>query len=85
MPEPAAAQQGVLPAPGAPRELELAPLVELGDTLHSWSTETAAMWRFTRNDSNTEGFHNKMELITRQAYGFCNFQNYRLQVRVLCG
>jgi len=33
----------------------------------------------------TEGFHNKMELINRQAYGFCNFENYRLRVKVLCG
>jgi transposase len=28
------------------------------------------MWRFTRNNGITEGFHNKMELINRQAYGF---------------
>ena len=33
----------------------------------------------------TEGFHNKMELINRQAYGFRNFENYRLRVKVLCG
>lgn len=32
----------------------------------------------------TEGFHNKMELTNRRAYGFCNFQNYRLRVKVLC-
>jgi len=32
----------------------------------------------------TEGFHNKMELISRQAYGFRNFENYRLRVKVLC-
>ena len=41
------------------------------------------MWRFTRNNGITEGFHNKM-LINRQAYGFRNFQNYRLRVKVLC-
>jgi transposase len=33
----------------------------------------------------TEGFHNKMETISRQAYGFRNFENYRLRVKVLCG
>jgi transposase len=38
------------------------------------------MWRFTRNNGITEGFHNKMELINRQAYSFRNFQNYRLRV-----
>jgi hypothetical protein len=32
----------------------------------------------------TEGFHNKMELISRQAYGFRNFENYRMRVKVLC-
>jgi transposase len=42
------------------------------------------MWRFTRNNGITEGFHNKMETTTRRAYGFRNFENYRLQVKVLC-
>jgi hypothetical protein len=32
----------------------------------------------------TEGFHTKMEVLQRQAYGFRNFQNYRLRVRVMC-
>jgi hypothetical protein len=36
-------------------------------------------------NSITEGFHNKMELLNRQAYGFRNFENYRLRVKVLCG
>ena len=52
--------------------------------LAAWSEKIAAMWRFTRNNGITEGFHNKMELISRQAYGFRNFQNYRLRVKVLC-
>jgi hypothetical protein len=30
------------------------------------------------------GFHNKMETISRQAYGFRNFENYRQRVQVLC-
>jgi transposase len=37
--------------------------------------------RFTRNNASTEGFHNKMEVLQRQAYGSRNFQNYRLRVR----
>jgi transposase len=61
------------------------PTVQLGQTLASWSQEIVAMWRFTRNNGITEGFHNKMELINRQAYGFRNFENYRLRVKVLCG
>ena len=36
----------------------------------AWSEEIVAMWRFTRNNGITEGFHNKMELINRQAYAF---------------
>ena len=57
----------------------------LGKTLESWSEEIVRMWRFTKSNGITEGFHNKMEMISRRAYGFRNFQNYRLRVRVLCG
>jgi hypothetical protein len=54
------------------------------------------MWRFGKNNSITEGFHNlpavaapqalqagKMEMISRRAFGFRNFDNYRLRVRVM--
>ncbi len=67
------------------RQAGLTQLVQLGHTLSAWSNEIVAMWRFTRNNGITEGFHNKMELINRQAYGFRNFENYRLRVKVLCG
>jgi transposase len=66
------------------RQSGLAQLVTLGDTLHAWSEEIARMWRFTRSNGITEGFHNKMETINRQAYGFRNFENYRQRVQVLC-
>lgn len=56
----------------------------LGKTLESWSREIVRMWRFTKSNGITEGFHNKMELISRRAYGFRNFENYRLRVRALC-
>jgi len=59
-------------------------LVTLGQTLASWASEIGAMWRFTRNNGITEGFHTKMEVLQRQAYGFRNFNNYRLRVKVLC-
>jgi transposase len=58
-----------------------APLMTLGETLYTWREEIACMWRFTRNNGITEGFHTKMEVLQRQAYGFRNFQNYRLRVR----
>jgi transposase len=77
----------VKPFLGAIDELlnsKLAPLVTLGETLRSWQEEIATMWRFTKNNGITEGFHNKMETLSRQAYGFKNFENYRTRVRVLC-
>jgi len=62
----------------------LAQLVQLGRTLSSWAVEIATMWRFTRNNGITEGFHTKMEVLQRQAFGFRNFNNYRLRVRIMC-
>lgn len=62
----------------------LTQLVQLGATLSSWATEVAMMWRFTRNNGITEGFHTKMEMLQRQAHGFRNFNNYRLRVRIMC-
>jgi transposase len=32
------------------------------------------MWRFTKSNGITEGFHRKMKLIQRRAYGFKNFE-----------
>jgi len=61
------------------------PLLQtLAATLESWQEEIVRMWRFTRNNGITEGFHTKMELIKRRAYGFKKFKNYRLRVIVLC-
>lgn len=57
----------------------------LSQTLRAWSEEIVRMWRFTRGNGITEGFHRKMKLIQRVAYGFRNFQNYRLRVIALCG
>ncbi|HVT13113.1 MAG TPA: transposase [Fimbriimonadaceae bacterium] len=64
-------------------DCKLAPLVTLGQTLKSWAEEIVTMW-FSKNNGITEGFHNKMETLSRQAYGFRNFENYRLRVRVMC-
>jgi transposase len=66
------------------RQSQLAAMVQLGNTLHAWRDEIATMWRFTKNNGITEGFHTKMEVLQRQAYGFRNFNNYRLRVKVLC-
>jgi transposase len=55
----------------------------LGASLGAWQDEIGRMWRFTRTNSTLEGLHNKMEVISRRAYGFRNFENYRLRVKVL--
>ena len=47
----------------------------LAATLSSWRDEIARMWRFTKNNGITEGFHTKMEMIQRRAYGFRNFDS----------
>ena len=42
------------------------------------------LWCFRRNNGITEGFYNKMEMISRRAFGFKNFDNHRLRVRACC-
>ena len=37
----------------------------LSQTLRAWSEEIVRMWRFTRGNGITEGFHRKMKLIQR--------------------
>lgn len=60
-------------------------LRRLAKTLTSWLEPIVAMWRFGKSKGPTEGFHNKMEMMTRRAYGFRNFENYRLRVLTHCG
>ncbi len=61
------------------------PMQTLGKTLTSWLEPIACMFRYYRSNGIVEGFHRKMKLIQRRAYGFRNFENYRLRVKVLCG
>lgn len=70
------------------RQLKQSPieaLRTLGETLSSWRNEVGRMWRFSKTNSITEGLHNKMEMISRRAFGFRNFENYRIRVLALCG
>jgi transposase len=57
----------------------------LAKALSGWTEEIVRMWRFSRNNGITEGFHRKMKLIQRRAYGFRSFENYRLRVIAQCG
>lgn len=59
-------------------------MMVLGETLHNWQEEIVRMWRFSKTNSITEGLHNRMEEIIRRAYGFRNFENFRLRVKEYC-
>ena len=61
------------------------PIVTLAKTLATWDEAIVCMWRFSKSNGITEGFHRKMKLIQRRAYGFKNFENYRLRVIAECG
>ena len=66
-------------------QLAASPLKGLANTLTSWLEPIVAMWRFSKTNGITEGFHTKMEMMTRRAFGFRNFENYRLRVLTHCG
>jgi transposase len=66
------------------RDSPFAAMQKLARTFYQWREEIVRMWRFTKSNGITEGFHRKMKLIQRRAYGFRNFENYRTRVRVLC-
>jgi transposase len=67
------------------RQSDLEHACTLGKSLSEWTEEIVRMWRFTKNNGITEGFHRKMKLIQRRAYGFRSFSNYRLRVIAQCG
>jgi transposase len=66
-------------------QLSASPLHSLANTLTSWLEPIVAMWRFSKSNGITEGFHTKMEMMSRRAFGFRNFENYRLRVLTHCG
>ena len=67
------------------QQTSLEPLRTLGTTLERWKEEIGRMMRFSKTNSITEGFHNKMEMLSRRAFGFRNFNNYRMRVLAHCG
>ena len=56
----------------------------LQHTLRSWLEPIVAMWRLSKSNGITEGFQNKVEMMGRRAYGFRNFENYRLRFLTHC-
>jgi len=67
------------------RQFEQSPAKALAATLLSWLEPIVRMWRFTKSNGITEGFHTKMEMLSRRAFGFRNFENYRMRVLAQCG
>ncbi len=57
----------------------------LAATLRAWLEPIVRMWRFSKTNGIMEGFHTKMEMLSRRAYGFRDFENYRLRVLAQCG
>jgi transposase len=52
----------------------------LSNTLSNWGEEICRMMLSPYSNGPVEGFHNKMELISRRAYGYRKFENYRRRV-----
>src|SRR5690606_40426634 len=50
-------------------QFEQSPASALAQTLRSWLEPIVRMWRFTKSNGITEGFHTKMEMLSRRAYG----------------
>jgi transposase len=67
------------------RQSGLEAALTLAKALSEWTEEIVRMGRFSRTNGITEGFHRKMKLIQRRAYGFRSFANYRLRVIAQCG
>ncbi|WP_199171693.1 transposase [Pollutimonas nitritireducens] len=59
----------------------------LAATLTSCLEPVVGMLRFSKSNGITEGFHTKIEveMLSRRAYGFRNFENYRMRVLAQCG
>ena len=61
-------------------QLSASPPHNLANTLTLCLEPIVAMWRFKKSNGMTEGFHTKMEIMSRRVLGFRNFENYRLRV-----
>ena len=72
-------------ARGTDRATECQPLASTG-----WNPQVLAQAdrryvALQQDQRHHGGLHNKMEMMTRRAYGFRNFENYRLRVLTHCG
>lgn len=56
----------------------------LRKTLMKWKTEILNYFRTGLTNGRTEGYNRKAKLIQRKAYGYRNFENYRLRLIYDC-
>ena len=56
----------------------------LGKTLQSWKKEILNYFDQRITNARLEGFNNKASLVRKQAYGYKNLNNYRLQLLSVC-
>jgi len=59
-------------------------LQRLRRTLLSWRKEILAYFDHPITNGRTEGFNNKAKLVKKRAYGYRNFENYRLRLLNAC-
>jgi len=59
-------------------------LQTLRRTLKSWREEILNYFKTKLTNGRTEGYNRKAKVIQRNAYGFRNFENYRLKLIYLC-
>jgi transposase len=59
-------------------------LRRLRRTLLSWRTEILRYFDCPLTNGRTEGFNNKAKLVKKRAYGYRNFENYRLRLLNAC-
>jgi transposase len=62
----------------------LKPIKTLGETLTKWKSEILNYFTTKLTNARTEGFNNLAKLVQRRAFGFKNFENYRLRLLYAC-
>src|SRR5690606_4535025 len=66
-------------------QFEQSPARALAATLKSWLEPIVRMWGCSKSNGIAWGYNTMKEMMSRRAYGFRIFGNYRLRVLVLCG
>ena len=62
----------------------LKPIKTLSETLTKWKVEILNYFTTELTNARTEGFNNLAKLVQRRAFGYKNFENYRLRLLYAC-